>query len=40
MDDDARKLVEADYNVNVVRMRAEEIRRHLPERLYSTIAAT
>ena len=39
MDDAARKIVEADYNLNVVRMRAEDIRRHLPERLYSTIGS-
>ena len=38
MDDDARKLIEGDFNLNLVRMRADEIRRHLPERLYSTIA--
>ena len=38
MDDDARKIVEHDYNLNVVRMRREEIRRHLPDRLYSNLA--
>jgi protein required for attachment to host cells len=39
LDADARKIVEGEYNLNVVRMRADEIRGHLPERLYSALAA-
>lgn len=36
---DARKIVEGEYNLNVVRMKPEEIRGHLPDRLYSALAA-
>lgn len=39
MVDDARKIVHGEYNLNVVRMRPDEIRKHLPERLYSALAA-
>ena len=39
LDQDAKKIVEGEYSLNVVRMRAEEIRGHLPERLYSALAA-
>jgi protein required for attachment to host cells len=39
LDQDAKKIVEGEYGLNVVRMRPEEIRGHLPERLYSTLAA-
>ena len=37
LNSDTKKIVEGEYNVNVVRMRADEVRAHLPERLYSTI---
>jgi protein required for attachment to host cells len=38
LDEDARKIVDGEHNLNVVRMTPEEIRRHLPERLYSAVA--
>jgi protein required for attachment to host cells len=38
LDEDARKIVDGEHNINVVRMTPEEIRRHLPERLYSAVA--
>jgi len=37
LDDDTKKIVEGEYNLNVVRMRAEEVRAHLPDKLYSTL---
>ena len=39
LDDDARKIVDGEYNLNLVRMRPDEIRRHLPEKLYSSLGA-
>jgi protein required for attachment to host cells len=39
LDDDAKKIVGGEYGLNVVRMRPEEIRGRLPERLYSALAA-
>ncbi len=38
LDDDARKIVEGEYNLNVVRMPPDDIRKHLPEKLYSVLA--
>ena len=40
MDDDARKIVEGEFNLNVVRMSPEDIRKRLPEKLYSSLATT
>ena len=40
LDDDARKIVEGEFNLNVVRMSPEDIRKRLPEKLYSSLAAT
>jgi protein required for attachment to host cells len=34
MDKDAKKIVQSDHALNVVRLRPEEIRGRLPERLY------
>ena len=39
LDADAKKIVEGEYGLNVVRMKADEIRGHLPERLYSALSA-
>ena len=39
LDHDLRKIVEGEYGLNVVRMRPEEIRGHLPERLYSALGS-
>lgn len=39
LDDDARKIVDGEYNLNVVRKSPEEIRKHLPDRLYSALPA-
>ena len=39
LDDNARKIVEGEHNLNVVRMPPDEIRKRLPERLYSAVAA-
>ena len=39
LDGDAKKIVEGEYGLNVVRMRPDEIRGHLPERLYSALPA-
>ena len=33
----ARKIVEAEFTLNVVRQSPDEIRRRLPERLYSAL---
>jgi len=38
LDANARKIVHAEFNLNVVRMAPDEIRRHLPDRLYSALA--
>ena len=35
MDKDAKKIVESDHALNIVRLRPDEIRSRLPERLYS-----
>ena len=35
LDANARKIVHGEFNLNVVRMAPDEIRRRLPERLYS-----
>jgi len=40
LDDNARKIVDGEYNLNVVRMSPDEIRKHLPERLYSEVATS
>lgn len=40
LDDDARKIVEGEHDLNVVRMAPDEIRRHLPERLYSAVVTS
>lgn len=37
LDANSRKIVEGEFNLNVVRMPADEIRRHLPEKLYSSL---
>ena len=34
----ARKIVASEFTLNVVRMAPDEIRRHLPEKLYSSLA--
>lgn len=38
LDVEVRKIVEGEYNLNVVRKSPEEIRKHLPDRLYSALA--
>jgi protein required for attachment to host cells len=38
LDDDARKIVDGEYNLNLVKLRPDEIRKHLPEKLYSVLA--
>jgi len=38
LDASTRKIVEGEFNFNVVRMAPDEIRKRLPERLYSTLA--
>jgi protein required for attachment to host cells len=40
LDEDARKIVDGEYNINVVRMSPDEIRKHLPERLYAAVATS
>lgn len=35
LDADARKIVVGEHNINVVKLRPEEIRKHLPEKLYA-----
>jgi protein required for attachment to host cells len=37
LDVETRRVVEREFNLNVVRMRPEEIRAHLPEKLYSAL---
>lgn len=37
LNNDTKKIVEGEYKLNVVRMRAEEVRAHLPQKLYSAI---
>jgi protein required for attachment to host cells len=39
LDQETRRLVESEFKLNVVRMRADEIRAHLPGKLYSAIGA-
>ena len=36
LDDDARKIVVGEHNINVVKLRPEEIRKHLPDKLYES----
>ncbi len=38
LDDNARKIVDGEHNLNLVRMPPDEIRQHLPERLYAAAA--
>ena len=38
LDDDARKIVVGEHNINVVKLRPEEIRKHLPDKLYESQA--
>jgi len=38
LDANARKIVEGEFNLNVVRLAPDEIRKRLPERLYSSLA--
>lgn len=38
LDANARKIVEGEFKLNVVRLAPDEIRRHLPEKLYSALA--
>ena len=38
LDGDAKKIVASTFGLNVVRMRPEEIRGHLPDKLYSALA--
>lgn len=38
LDAATRKLVEAEFSLNLVKQTAAEIRGHLPEKLYSTLA--
>jgi protein required for attachment to host cells len=40
LDGDARKIVEGEFGLNLVRMRPEEIRGRLPQRLYSALPAS
>jgi protein required for attachment to host cells len=40
LDDATRALVEGEHSLDVVRFRAEDIRRHLPDRLFSAVAAS
>ena len=35
MDEETRRIIEGQHTLNVVRMRPDEIRAHLPEKLYS-----
>ena len=37
MDANTRRIVEGEFTLNVVRMAPDEIRRHLPQRLYSSL---
>ena len=36
LDDDAHKIVVGEHNINVVKLRPEEIRKHLPDKLYES----
>ena len=38
LDANSRKIVGGEYALNVVRMPTEEIRKHLPDKLYSSLA--
>ena len=38
LDANTRKIVEREFNFNVVRLAPDEIRKRLPERLYSSLA--
>ena len=38
LDANTRKIVEGEFNFNVVRLAPDEIRKRLPERLYSSLA--
>ena len=37
LDGDAKKIVDGEYNLNLVRQTPAEIRKHLPEKLYSSL---
>ena len=39
LDGETKRLVDGEFGLNVVRMRAEDIRTRLPERLYSSLVA-
>lgn len=39
LEQETRRVVESEFKLNVVRMRADEIRARLPEKLYSAISA-
>ncbi|HEX4882846.1 MAG TPA: host attachment protein [Casimicrobiaceae bacterium] len=38
LDGETRRLVEGEFGLNIVRMRPEDIRSRLPEKLYSALA--
>lgn len=40
LDQETRRIVEGEYPLNVVKLRPEEIRAHLPARLYSALSAS